>query len=137
MKKMIWLILACLVLMLSLLISCTSESPSQQTTSLPADVSSLSSQDVISIAQQHSVNSPLNSQEKQAGLYVSKGGTQGWHSDYIGNGKWYVELLVRSEDGSLTVYRWSVFETKLEALFLGVYGGSLIEYKSKYGHYPD
>lgn len=102
----------------------------------PTDVPSLSSQDVISIAQEHSVNSPLNAYEGRAGAYARRGGTQGWIADYTGNGKWIVELLVRNEDESLTVYRWTVVEANLAALFLGAYTGSLIEFKLKYGYYP-
>ena len=135
-KKIMCLVPACLIVVPLLLVSCTTESTSQPAHAPPADVPSLSSQDVISIAQEHSVTSPLNLQEKRAGLCVSRGGTQGWIADYTGNGKWIVELLVRNEDESLTVYRWTVVEANLAALFLGAYTGSLIEFKLKYGYYP-
>lgn len=59
-------------------------------------------------------------------MYASRDGTKGWIADYTGNGRWIVELLVRKEDESLTVYRWTVFEINLTAVFLGAYQGSLI-----------
>lgn len=128
---LIWLIIVPLFLM-----SCTTNSQSQPTPAPSVDIPSLSSQDVISIAQEHSVNSPLNAYEGRAGAYVRRGGTQGWIADYTVNGKWIVELLIRNEDESLTVYRWTVVEANLTALFLGVYTGSLVEFKLKYGYYP-
>ena len=130
------MVLTCLIVVPLLPVSCTTESPSQPAHAPPVDVPSLSSQDVISIAQEHSVTSPLNLQEARAALYARRGGTQGWIADYTGNGKWIIELLVRNEDESLTVYRWTVVEANLAALFLGAYTGSLIEFKLKHGYYP-
>jgi len=125
-----------LLMILPIVGACATESQKQPTPTPAIDVPYLSFQDAISIAQEHSITSPLNLQEKQAGLYARMGGTKGWIADYTGNGKWIVELLVRNEDESLTVYRWTVVEVNLTALFVGAYEGSLIRYKSKYGHYP-
>ena len=130
-------LLLILLIMVLLMGSCATESSTKPTLAPPIDLPSLSSQDAISIAQEHSVTSPLNLQEGQAALYARRGGTQGWIADYTGNGKWIVELRIRNEDESLTVYRWTVVEANLAALFLGAYTGSLIEYKLKYGHYPE
>ena len=106
--------------------ACSTESQTEPTPTTPVDLPHLSSQEVISIAQEHSVTSPLNAYEGRAAVYARRGGTQGWIATYSGNGKWIVELLVRNEDESLTVYRWSVFEVNLTAVFLGAYQGSLI-----------
>jgi hypothetical protein len=121
--------------MLSLL-ACTTQPLSKQTPLPSVDMPTLASQDVISIAQQHSVTSPLNIYEKAASIYARKGGTQGWVADYTGNGKWVVELLISNDEKNLTVYRWTVLEAQLNALFIGAYNESLIKYKLQYGHYP-
>ena len=136
-KKIMCLLVSCLIVVSLLLVSCTTESPSQPTPAPPVDVPHLSSQDVISIAQEHSVNSPLDRNEELIGRQVTLGNKVGWHSDYAGNGKWIVELYIGSEGKIETVYRWTVIETDLKALFLGAYKGSMIEYKLKYGHYPE
>lgn len=120
------LLLIFLFIVLSTAGACATESQTQPAPTLPMDEPYLSPQEVISIAQEHSTTSPLNLQEKRAALYASRGGTKGWIADYTGNGKWIVELLVRNEDESLTVYRWTVFEVNLTAVFLGAYQGSLI-----------
>jgi len=117
-----------LLMILPIVGACATESQTEPTPTRPTDVPYLSSQEVISIAQEHSITSPLNLQEKQAGLYARMGGIQGWIADYTGNGKWIVELLVRNEDESLTVYRWTVFGANLTAVFLGAYQGSLIRF---------
>lgn len=132
MKPIVWLVVACIIVLPLFLVSCVPES----TPTPPVDVQQLSSKDVISIAQEHSVNSPLNAIEEQIGTRATSTDI-GWHSDYVGNGKWIVELHIGSEENIETVYRWTVIETDLKALFLGAYKGSLIEYKLKYGHYPE
>lgn len=85
------------------------------------DEPSLSSQEAMAIAKQHSVTSPLNRDEALASRYALLGGTQGWNAIYSGNGKWTVELHLRNEDESITIHRWSVFETSLAAVYLGAY----------------
>jgi len=105
---------------------CATESQTQPTPTVPIDEPYLSPQEAIAIAKQHSITSPQDAYEGRAGAYARRGGTEGWIADYTGNGKWIVELLVRNEDESLTVYRWTVFEVSLTAVFLGVYQGSLI-----------
>jgi len=134
MKKIIWLVVPSLIVVSLLLVSCSTE---ESTPTPPVDVPQLSSQDVISIAQEHSINSPSNVIEKRIGEQLMRRPTGGWHSDYAGNRKWIVELYIGSEGEIETVYRWTVIETDLKALFLGAYKGSLIEYKLKYGHYPE
>ena len=103
---------------------CAAESQTQPTPAPPIDEPSLSSQEAIAIAKQHSVTSPQSIYEKQASIYAQRGGTQGWNATYTGNGKWTVELRLRNEDGSLTIHRWSVFETNLAAVYLGAYKGN-------------
>ncbi len=101
------------------------------------DVPTLSAQEVISIAKEHSVRYPSNAREKYLGTYVDRtGGTQGWHTDYMGNGKWIVEFWWGGSTADMTVYRWTVVETNLNALFLGTYNESLILFKQQYGYYP-
>ncbi len=128
------------VLFLALVFIGCSQPQTPSTPVPPVDVPRLSSQDVISIAQEHSVTSPLNYSEKRAGFLAQTGGTKGWRADYLGNGKWIVELLERNDSENITVYHWKVVEANLAALFLGTYEGStdgyLDWYKLKYGHYP-
>lgn len=115
------LIFISLFILLTFAGACEAESPTQPTPMPTADRPSLSQQDAISIAQEHSVNSPLNVYEKLAGAYARMGGTRGWNAQYIGNGKWNVEFRLRSESGGLTIHRWSVFESNLTALYIGVF----------------
>jgi hypothetical protein len=114
------------MVVLSIVGACATDSQIEPSPTPPMDIPYLLSQEVISIAQEHSITSPLNLQEKQASLYTRRGGTKGWIADYTGNGKWIIELLVRNEDESLTVYRWTVFESNLTAVFLRAYLGNLI-----------
>lgn len=118
------LTLISLLILLVIAGACATESSTQPTPAPTVDKPYLSPADAISIAQEHSITSPLNLQENQAALYARRGGTKGWIADYTGNGKWIVELLVRNEDESLTVYRWTVFEVSLTAVFLGAYNGN-------------
>ena len=104
--------------------ACATKSETQLTPAPAIDEPPLSSQDAIAIAKQHSVTSPQDFYERQAGIYAQRGGTQGWSATYSGNGKWTVELRLRSEDESITIYRWSVFETNLAAVYLGAYEGN-------------
>ena len=107
-----------LLILLALSGACAPESPPPA----PAvDMPYLSSADAISIAQEHSVNSPLNFYEKQAGLYARMGGVKGWNAQYIGSGKWTVEFRLQGEGGGLIVHRWSVFESNLTAVYVGVF----------------
>ncbi len=103
--------------------ACETESPAQLIPAPTIDKPHLSAGDAISIAQEHSVTSPLNVYEGQAGAYARRGGTKGWNAQYIGNGKWTVELRLRHESGSLTIHRWSVFENNLTAVYLGAFAG--------------
>jgi hypothetical protein len=98
--------------------SAASETPNPAPT---IDEPSLSSQEAIAIAKEHSVTSPQSNYERQASVYAKRGGTQGWNATYTGNGKWTVELRLRNEDESLTIHRWSVFETNLVAVYLGAF----------------
>ena len=116
-----------LILLFTILLivgACTPESETQPTPVPTIDEPSLSSQEAIAIAKQHSVTSPQSIYEKQAGVYAQRGYTQGWNATYTGNGKWTVELRLRNEDESLTIHRWSVFETNLVAVYLGAYEGN-------------
>ena len=119
MKRVITLILLGTLLVITG--ACTLETPRQtKVTITPVDTPSLSSQDAISIAKEHSVASPLNLTEKRVGVWINRGSyTKGWNSQYIGNGKWTVELRVRNDNNTITSYRWSVFEPSLIATFLG------------------
>ncbi len=60
--------------------ACATESQTQPTPTLPIDKPYLSPQEAISIAQEHSINSPLNIYERQASMYAKRGGTQGWNA---------------------------------------------------------
>jgi hypothetical protein len=93
---------------------------SQTIKSIPSDVPKLSSQDVISVAQQHSVNSPLNYYENRAARSVRRGETNEWAASYLGNGKWQVELNTTYNNSPVT-YRWTVLEDQQAALFLGAF----------------
>jgi len=101
--------------------ACEQEAPTQPVPMPPIDKPSLSPQDAIGVAQEHSVSSPVNFYEKQAGIIARFGGMEGWNAKYVGNGKWTVDLRTRGQDGSITVYRWSVFESSLSAVFLGAF----------------
>jgi len=120
------LLLTLLFMVLPIAGACATEPKTQPTPTPSVDVPYLSPQEAISIAQEHSVTSSQSIYESRAGVYARRGGTEGWIAEYTGNDKWIVELLVRNEDESLTVYRWTVFEADLTAVFLGAYQGSLI-----------
>ena len=115
------LTLISLLILLVIAGACATESSTQPTPAPTVDKPYLSPADAISIAQEHSITSPLNIYEKQAGVYARMGGTKGWSAQYIGNGKWTVELHLRGEGGSLTIHRWSVFESNLTAVYLGAF----------------
>jgi hypothetical protein len=104
-----------------LFLACTPEPQKPITTTSAVDNPSISVQDAISIAQQHSVTSPLNIYESRAGVIVRRGETQGWSAQYISNGKWTVELRANDSNGVITTYHWSVFESNLSAVFLGTF----------------
>jgi hypothetical protein len=101
--------------------ACSTDSDTQLNPAPSSDVPYLSPEEAISIAQEHSITSPLNVYEKQASVYAKQGGTQGWNATYTGNGKWTVELRLRHEDESLTIHRWSVFESNLTAVYVGAF----------------
>ena len=101
--------------------ACEAESPAQPAPMPPIDNPSLSPQDAIGVAQEHSVSSPVNFYEQQAGMIARFGGMKGWNAKYVGNGKWTVELRTRGQSGSINVRQWSVFESDLSAVFIGVY----------------
>ena len=82
------------------------------TTVIPTytDKPTISSRDAIAIAQQHSVNEPLNTVEGIIGNSVKMNITSGWTAQYNGNGKWTITYLTN---------HWSVFENTNTAVFLG------------------
>ena len=118
----IWHILTVglLFIVLAVIGACEQESPTQPAPMPPIDKPSLSPQDAIGIAQEHSVSSPVNFYEQQAGMLARFGGMEGWNAKYVGNGKWTVELRTRGQGGSIHVRQWSVFESDLSAVFIGV-----------------
>jgi hypothetical protein len=103
--------------------ACETEEPTQPTPIPAVDIPSLSPSDAIGIAQEHSVSSPVNVWEKQAGIFARQGGTKGWSAQYVGNGKWTVEFRVRESDDSIIIHRWSVFESSITAVYLGAFAG--------------
>ncbi len=107
------ILLISVILAAMLLSACATASETQQP--------SLSSQEAVAIAKQHSVISPSSRDEAIVGRYAQIGVTQDWNATYSGNGKWTVELPLRNADGSITIHRWSVFETNLAAVYLGAY----------------
>jgi hypothetical protein len=115
--KQISLLISLLILVLTG--ACAIEPSTKPTSVQTIDRPSLSPADAISIAQEHSITSPLNIYEKQAGMYARMGGTKGWNAGYIGNGKWTVEFRLRGEYGGLIIHRWSVFEGNLTAVYIG------------------
>jgi hypothetical protein len=110
-----------LLLILAMAGACAAESSTKPTSVSTIDKPSLSPAEAISIAQEHSITSPLNIYEKQAGMYARMGGTTGWNARYIGNGKWTVEFRLRGEFGGLIIHRWSVFEVNLTAVYIGAF----------------
>jgi ribosomal protein L35AE/L33A len=107
------LLLISVILAAMLLSACATASETQQP--------SLSSQDAVAIAKEHSVTSPSSREEAIVGRYVQIGVTQVWNATYSGKGKWTVVLRLHNQDGSITIHRWSVFETNLAAVYLGGY----------------
>lgn len=122
----LWRVLLVLTIVIILCtgVGCTRESRTAPVPSLPIDEPSLSPQEAIAIAKQHSVSSPQDVFEQRASVYARRGGEQGWSATYTGNGKWTVELRIRNESGDITIYRWTVFEAKLTAVFVGAYEGN-------------
>lgn len=118
------LLLTLLLMVLPIVGACATESQTEPTPTPPTDVPYLSTQEAISIAREHSMTSPQAIYEKQAGVYARAGSSQGWSAKYIGNGKWTVELRLRYDSGDITIYRWTVFESNLTAVFVGAYKGN-------------
>ncbi|MFC2022751.1 hypothetical protein ACFLTL_01130 [Chloroflexota bacterium] len=79
--------------------------------------------EAIAIAQREAVDNPgWTSSARTASYYTSD--ITGWDSAYLGEGKWTVDLRVKRESGSVTIYRWSVFEAIFSAVYVGAYQGN-------------
>lgn len=119
MKRWQTLLLTLLLMVLPIIGACATESQTQPT----IDVPYLSAQEAISIAKREAVaNYAWAYSERQASYYASRSG--GWNAKYTGNGKWTVELRLRSQSGDLTIYRWTAFEGNLTAIYVGAYKGN-------------
>jgi len=110
-------LIALAILLLLPVCACATESPSP---TAPVDKPYLSSNEAIAIAKQQA----LNHQWSTVSSYAKHGSSKGWSAKYTGNGKWTVELRLRYESGDLTIYRWTVFEGNLTAVYVGAYKGN-------------
>jgi hypothetical protein len=99
--------------------SITKPNATDTSVSTTAEKPFLSSSEVIAIAKRDAVDHPTWAHnEKIAARYTSS--TQGWNAKYSDNGKWTVDFRIENSDGaSVTIYRWSVFETNLTAIYIG------------------
>jgi hypothetical protein len=97
------------LLIASTMSACTSQAPVNQ-----VDSPMLSSQEAISIAQEHCASSPINRDEAIACRYSQVLGNQGWRATYLGNGKWTIEFTTSGGR-----YHWTVLEATQKAMFLG------------------
>jgi len=111
-----------ILLFMVLLIAGSCAPESQPTPTAPVDKPYLSSQEAISIAKREAVANYAWAYSESSASYCASF-SEGWYATYTGNGKWTVDLRLRNEDGSITIHRWSVFETNLAAVYLGAYKG--------------
>ena len=117
MKRWQALLLTLLLMVLPITGACAAEPQTQPA----SDVPYLSTREAIAIAKQEALNLPEWNPARYSAEY---GSGKGWNAKYTVNGKWTVELRLRSKSGDLTIYRWTVFEGNLSAVYVGAYKGN-------------
>jgi len=114
------MLLILLFMMLSATGACTTAQP---TPTPPIDKPYLSSQEAIAIAQQQALN-----HHNSLVVRAAKSGSRGWSAKYTGSGKWGVDLRVKGAShywpNDITIFRWTVFERNLTAVYVGAYKGN-------------
>jgi len=79
----------------------------------------LDTSEAIGLAKQDALEHPKwAGNANLASSYVSS--SNGWNAKYDKNGKWTVELrTIKSDGATMIIFRWSVLETGLQAVYIG------------------